>query len=246
MNNTMAKKSARSKGYRTYKKVDKGFTKQELRTMIIGFAVIVIVILGIIFVPDWIESRHLLKVKGGVVQDMGDNWLIRDVSSTSKAKYRKIAEIEAAEGYQLATTEDGISDANEKYYTFEPVEEGAAESYYSMAGAGKYTELASTAKGYAAMFAQEVTYESEILETEVDGKNVAYFLIEYTLETSGDEENPVYEYAQDAYAYVESPIDGNCVVICASNSGDSDEVYGDRDAMLDLVLSASKGVTMSE
>ena len=41
----MAKKSARSKGYRTYKKEDKGFTKGEIRTMIIGFDVIVIALI---------------------------------------------------------------------------------------------------------------------------------------------------------------------------------------------------------
>lgn len=242
----MAKKSARSKGYRTYKKVEKGFSKQELRTMIIGFAVIVIVILGIIFVPDWIESRHLLKVKDGVVQDVGDNWLIRDVSETSKAKYRKIAEVVPAEGYQLASTEDGLSDANEKFFYFEPIEEGPAQEYYAMAGAGKYNELVETAKGYMSMFAYEVTYESEITQTEVDGKKVAYFVSECTLETSGDEENPVYEYSQDVYAYVDSPISGNCVVLCASNTGDTNEVYGDRDAMVELVLNAVEGVTLSE
>ena len=76
----MAKKSARSKGYRTYKKEEKGFTKGEIRTMIIGFAVIVIALICVLVLPDAIESRHLLKVKYiSLVNLVADHEVVREL-----------------------------------------------------------------------------------------------------------------------------------------------------------------------
>ena len=64
----MSKKSARSKGYRTYKTEQKGFSKGELKTLIIAAVVLVLAIAAIIILPDAIEARHLIKVKDGALQ----------------------------------------------------------------------------------------------------------------------------------------------------------------------------------
>ena len=93
----MAKKSARSKGYRKYHQETKGYTPQEKKIMTIGFAVIAIVLICVLWLPDFIESFSLLKVKDGVVQNVGDNWLLANVGTSSKAKYRKLAEFDGVE-----------------------------------------------------------------------------------------------------------------------------------------------------
>ena len=83
----MAKKSARSKGYRKFHKEVKGYTPQEKKIMTIGFIAIAVVLIAVLVLPDFIESFSLLKVKDGVVQDMGDNWLIANTGTSSKPKY---------------------------------------------------------------------------------------------------------------------------------------------------------------
>ena len=92
----MAKKSARSKGYRKYHQETKGYTPQEKKVMTIGFAVIAIVLICVLWLPDFIESFSLLKVKDGVVQNVGDNWLLTNVGTSSNKKYRKLAEFGGA------------------------------------------------------------------------------------------------------------------------------------------------------
>ena len=94
----MSKKSARSKGYRTYKTEQKGFSKGELKTLIIAAVVLVLAIAAIIILPDAIEARHLIKVKDGALQGVEDNWLVLNVGTSSNPKYRKIAEVDPVEG----------------------------------------------------------------------------------------------------------------------------------------------------
>ena len=107
----MSKKSARSKGYRTYKTEQKGFSKGELKTLIIAAVVLVLAIAAIIILPDAIEARHLIKVKDGALQGVEDNWLVLNVGTSSHPKYRKIAEVDPAEGYSFEKT-DHLSSLN--------------------------------------------------------------------------------------------------------------------------------------
>jgi len=140
----MAKKSARSKGYRKYHQETKGYTPQEKKIMAIGFAVIAIVLICVLWVPDFIESFSLLKVKDGVVQDVGDNWLLANVGTSSEDKYRKMAEVGAIEGYELSSTEDGIMDENLRYYVYTPVSEDApAQTLNIQSGNGEASELSA-------------------------------------------------------------------------------------------------------
>ena len=244
----MAKKSARSKGYRTYKKEEKGFTKGEIRTMIIGFAVIVIALICVLVLPDAIESRHLLKVKDGAIVDAGDNWLIRNVGDSSKAKYRKIAEVNPADGYQLHETTAGVTDDLETMFYFEPTEDNAdaaAQEYYVVAGSGEYDALVSNVYGYVAMLG-EILEQSEIQTVDVGGRSASYFTVKFSVTDSSDEENPTTTYNQMGYMYVDADVKDNCVVICASNTGDSEDVFTDDAALVEVMTNAASQIVMAK
>ncbi|MGN0802847.1 MAG: hypothetical protein ACI4MF_09660, partial [Candidatus Faecivicinus sp.] len=160
----MSKTSARSKGYRKVKKQKKGYTPQEIRTMIIGFAVIVVVIIGVLVVPDFIESFHLLKVKDGVVQGVEDNWLVCNTGTSSHKKYRKLGETEPVEGYELSSIEDGYSDANLRYFNYSPTSDDAvAQKLIIQPGNGDASELVQTYKTQIGAFG-ETLYVGDVLE----------------------------------------------------------------------------------
>lgn len=242
----MGKNSARSKGYRKYKKEVKGYTEQEKKTIIIGFAVILVIVICAIVIPNAIEAKDLLRVKNGVVQNVGDNWLVSDMSETSKHKYRKIAEVDPAEGWQLRERADGISDANEAYFYFEPIdaENAVADEYYAIVGKGTYDELGAKAVTSMSGFANEVLYQADLVTEEYEGRNISYYVLEYTLNVSEDENNPEYQYCQNISMYIESPIAERCVLLNASNTGTSEEDFGDRDAIIAMLKEATTHVTL--
>ena len=295
----MSKTSARSKGYRKTKQPKKGYTPQEIRTMIIGFAVIIVVVIGVLVVPDIIESFHLLKVKDGVVQGVEDNWLICNTGTSSHKKYRKLAETEPVEGYELSSIEDGYTDANLRYITYAPADDsGVAEKLIVQPGNGAAAELVSAYQTQISRFG-ELLYLSDIEESTVNDTNVYSLIVEYRTqdyseqvaaeeaeaeaeaaaedeapaeeaadteeeapaeETAADteeeapaeetaddaEEEITYEYTQSVVLYIESPIDGKCVVINAMNNGADESAFGDRDAMLKLVLEQAACVTIEK
>lgn len=309
----MSKTSARSKGYRKTKQPKKGYTPQEIRTMIIGFAVIIVVVIGVLVVPDFIESFHLLKVKDGVVQGVEDNWLICNTGTSSHKKYRKLAETEPVEGYELSSIEDGYTDANLRYITYAPADDsGVAEKLIVQPGNGAAAELVSAYQTQISRFG-ELLYLSDIEENTVNDTNVYSLIVEYRTQdyseqvaaeeaeaeaeaaadtedeapaeeaadaeekapaeeaaTDAEEEAPAeeaaaaedeapaeetaddaeeeitYEYTQSVVLYIESPIDGKCVVINAMNNGADESAFGDRDAMLKLVLEQAACVTIEK
>ena len=244
----MAKKSARSKGYRTYKKEEKGFTKGEIRTMIIGFAVIVIALICVLVLPDAIESRHLLKVRDGAIVDAGDNWLIRNVGDSSKAKYRKIAEVNPADGYQLEKVAAGTTNDLSTMFYYEPTEgnaDAAAQEYYVIAGSDEYDALASYIYNYAATLG-EILEQSEIQTVDVGGRSASYFTVKYTATDSSDAETPVVTYNQVGYMYVDADIKDNCVLINTKNTGDSEDVFTDDAALVELMTNAASQIIMAK
>lgn len=244
----MAKKSARSKGYRNYKKEVKGYTEAEKKTMIIGFAVLIVIIICAIAIPNAIRAKGTLKVKNGVVQNVGDNWLITNTSSTSKAIYRKVAEVNPVEGYELSSVEPGLNDSQEKYYYYAPVDaqNAAAQSYYAIVGKNDYDALCSSAASSMSGYANDVLYTAEPVFEEIDGKRIGYYVLEYIIDTAMDDENPEYQYNQNVSLYIDSNVDGRCVLLSASNVGEDDSVFTDRDAIIELLKEAAKEVVLAE
>lgn len=305
----MSKTSARSKGYRKVKKQKKGYTPQEIRTMIIGFAVIIVVVIGVLVVPDFIESFHLLKVKDGVVQGVEDNWLVCNTGTSSHKKYRKLGETEPVEGYELDSIEDGYSDANLRYFNYTPTSDDAvAQKLIIQPGNGEASELVETYKTQIGTFG-ETLYVGDVLEETVNDVNTYTVVVEYRAEdyseaieeaeaeadaeaaaedeaaedaaedeaaeapaedavedeaaeapaedvvedeaaedATEDEaaDEVVYEYNQSVVLYIESPIDGKCIVVSALNSGADESAFADRDAMIELVRQQAACITLAE
>lgn len=179
----MAKQSARSKGYRKYHKEVKGYTPQEKKAMIIGFSVIAVILIAVLVLPDFIESFSLLKVKDGVIQDLGDNWLVANTGTSSKAKYRKMAEVGEIEGYTLASTEPGFTDENLQYFVFEPAsEDSVAQTLNVQPGNGEAAELAETFRSQMGNFG-EVLSMSEVEEAEINGMKTYLVAMQYRYES---------------------------------------------------------------
>lgn len=272
----MAKKTARSKGYRKYHQETKGYTPQEKKIMTIGFAVIAIVLICVLWLPDFIESFSLLKVKDGVVQNVGDNWLLANVGTSSNAKYRKMAEFGGVEGYELASTEDGITDANLRYYVYEPVSEDApAMTLNVQSGNGVASELASNFLTQMGAFGEVLSQSEAVEEGEVNGMKTYTVVMEYRSEdyeqaaakseaqaaadaaTEAKEEIPedvaavlaeetLYDYTQTVILYIDSNIDGKCIVLNAMNDGTDETCFRDSAAMVELLQSAAASITLAD
>ena len=244
----MAKKSARSKGYRTYKKQPEGMTPKEKKMMIIAAVAVVVILICILTIPDAVEKAKYLKTKDGVVQNVGDNWLIYDMNDlNSKAYYLKIAEVGTPEGYELDRVDNGIVDEQQRLYYFNSTaEEPLAKYYYVAVGGRNYDELAEFSSSSSAMFATEVTHQSEVMTDVVGDHNVAYYTLEYETVEYDENDNETPAFMQMATMYVESPIDGTCVVISATNTGDSEEVYADRDALVESLKPFVEALVLAE
>ena len=190
----------------------------------------------------------VIRDKDGAIVDAGDNWLIRNVGDSSKAKYRKIAEVNPADGYQLHETTAGVTDDLETMFYFEPTEDNAdaaAQEYYVVAGSGEYDTVVSNVYGYAAMLG-EILEQSEIQTVDVGGRKASYFTVKFSVTDSSDEENPTTTYNQMGYMYVDADVKDNCVVICASNTGDSEDVFTDDAALVEVMTNAASQIVMAK
>lgn len=176
----MGKNSARAKGYRKNQKKSTGYTESEKKIMTIGFLVIVLVIVGVLVLPDWIESFSLLKVKDGVVQGVEDNWLICNLGTSSSPKYRKLAEINPVEGFELTGT-NYITDANVPYFVYAPTGDSAAQQMTIQAGNGDAQTLAEKYASSIGAFA-EVLYQDEVIHDTVGDREIWAVLVEYRME----------------------------------------------------------------
>lgn len=272
----MAKKSARAKGYRKYHKEVKGYTPQEKKIMVIGFVVIAVILICVLVLPDFIESFSLLKVKDGVVQNVGDNWLIANTGTDSKDKYRKMAEVGEIEGFELSETAPGIMDENCIYYVYKPVtEDGLVQTLNIQPGSGDAAELSANYLAQMGSFG-EVLYMSEAVEEEeINGMKTYTVVFEYRMPnyeqsvakeeaqaavdaaTANEEEIPEdvaavlaeedkYDYSQSVVLYIDSNLDGECVLINAMNAGDTDAVFQDRDAIRDILRTAAASITLAD
>lgn len=269
----MAKKSARSKGYRKFHQETKGYTPQEKKIMTIGFIVIAVVLIAVLVLPDFIESFSLLKVKDGVVQDMGDNWLICNTGTSSKDKYRKMGEVTGEiEGFELSETAPGITDENCVYYVYKPTSEDAhIQTLNIQPGNGEASELSETFRTQMANFGEVMYMSDAVEEEEINGMKTYAVALQYrsenyeeaiaeaeaeadaeaageevaeTEETEETEEEVVYDYTQSVVLYIDTNVDGKCILLNAMNTGDSEDVFQDVDAILDVLRQAATAITL--
>lgn len=271
----MAKKSARSKGYRKFHKEVKGYTPQEKKVMVIGFAVLAVILICVLVLPDFIESFSLLKVKDGVVQNMGDNWLIANTGTGSKDKYRKLAEVSGEiEGFELVETAPGITDENCVYYVYEPTaDDSVIQTLNVQPGNGEAAELSETFRTQMASFGEVLSMSEAVEEEEINGMKTYAVALQYRNEnyeqmtakseaqaaadeaTANEEEIPedvaavlaeetIYDYTQSVVLYIDSNVDGKCILVNAMNTGDSDAVFQDEAVIRDVLRQAATAITL--
>ena len=246
----MAKKSAKSKGYRKQTKTNKPYlSKKEI---IVLCAVLVAVVIGAILLFSYDDGA--LKVRDGKVVTDGDNWLIVNGSSVrNRPRYFKVGEVGDIEGY---TRELGATtDANVPQYVYRPEDENSRIvdidilSSHNAAG-----EAATNTANNLPMLGY--TDISEVHATTVNGAD-AYYLT-YTLspedaeamnavaETGDAEADETDKEAPKAQKLLMGfmPVDGeNCFIVRVASQADTLEDCPDDETLLQLMNQAAATVT---
>lgn len=111
----MAKKSAKSKGFRKYETKKPYISKQDIIKVC---CLLVLLGIGAFFLFRYDDGA--LKVQNGTVVTGGDNWLIVDGSKAQgRARYFKLGEIGEIDGY-ARKKQALVTDANIPEYVFTP------------------------------------------------------------------------------------------------------------------------------
>ena len=241
----MAKKSAKSKGYRkTVAKKPYLSKKEIIWTCAIVVALILIVVLFNVFYDD-----GSLKIVDGVAQTSGANSLILNDGSANSPHYYKLGQLAEVEGYTLSAT-PVTSDENVNTYTFTPVEDSAIDSVTF--NAYGYSATAFCEAMVASFSSSDDVVCSELQTVDVDGHTVSYFTYhttptveEESAETdveaaeptaepeSADAETsePVYVQALNAYVSVGE----RCIILHVRNDAESEADYVDDAALVDVM-----------
>ena len=190
----MAKKaSARSKGYRTYqkKKEVRQWTDQEkqlAKRVAIAVAALIVVI---VIVALAVRNIGVLKVKDGVVQNVQENWVLRNVGTNSKPRVYRLATVDQPlEGFELETPDRTVSQG--LYNIYRSTDESAFPASYTLGGAaGEYDAIAQTVRDRLVGEDEDI----EIVSTTLAGKKVSYFIRANTVDlTEAGEGTESYQY----------------------------------------------------
>ena len=164
----MAKKSAKSKGFRRQNTKKPYLSKREIAAVCV---IAVLLAVGAFFLFRYDDGA--LKVQDGAVVADGDNWLIANGSNVrGRARYYKLGEIGEIEGYNR---EKGAltGDANIPEYVFKPSEEGGDVAVTVTCGHGSAEAMAEYAR--STLEGIEITTAGEIQSAEMAGQPVQYY-----------------------------------------------------------------------
>lgn len=240
----MAKKSAKSKGYRkTVTKKPYLSKKEIICTCAIVAALILAVVLFNVFYDD-----GSLKIVNGVAQTSGANSLILNTGSAAKPHYYKLGQLAEVEGYTLSA-EPVASDENVNTYTFTPVEDSAIDSVTF--NAYGYSATAFCEAMVASFSSAEEVVCSELQTADADGHAVSYFTYRTTptVEEATDDaaaeptdepesadaesSEPVYVQALNAYISVGD----RSIIVHVRNDAESEADYVDDAVLVDTMNS---------
>ena len=250
----MAKKSARSKGYRR-----QNVKKPYLSKRDIGILCAVLVLLGVGAFFLFRYDDGALKVQNGLVMTEGDNWLIADGSNVrGRSRYFRLGEIDEIDGY--ARQKGALTDVNVPQYTFTPAAEGDDS-----------TRITVTARHMHAADMAEYTLQNsgedarntmgEIQTLEVNGGTAHYYLYTTapadseaedadaatgeTAEDAGEAEAAADEtrYVKSLAGYIDAPHDC-CLVIVAQSMADSADACLSDEQMTALLEQAADAIRL--
>jgi len=163
----MAKKSAKSKGYRKSAAKKNYLSKKEITITAIVAAVVVIGFALFIGLYD----DGALKLSGGALQTEGTNSLIVNSGTGYNPRYHKIGQLAEIDGYTLTSAPMG-ADENIPEYVYTPAGESPIDSIV-------INTYCLDAAGYAANAEKTYTTDPEmrsegLMTTEDDGHTVHY------------------------------------------------------------------------
>jgi len=246
----MAKKSAKSKGYRRQAAKKPYLSRRDIA--------IVCAIVAVLAVAAFFLFRYddgALKVKDGTVVTDGDNWLIANGSNVrGGARYYKLGEIGEIDGY---SREKGAlaSDANIPEYTFVPVGEDAGDVRLTVTcGHGSAEAMAKYAhslmENTGAITADEVqsgplggrdarwySYDTDLTAAEATPED-AHEAEPETSEDAGEN-----RYSRAVAGYIDAKGDC-CVIFRAVSRGETEADYLDQEALQAIVEKAVGAVTL--
>lgn len=169
----MAKKSAKSKGYRKSAPKKQYISKKELTITIAVIAAVALAFALFILLYD----DGALQLADGKVQVEGENSLIVNTGTGYEPRYFKIGQLTEIEGYTLASAPMG-ADENVPEYTYTP----DADSPIDSITVNSYSLDAETyASSAAYSYSSDPDMESSGVQTlEDDGHTVRYLTFRHT------------------------------------------------------------------
>ena len=262
----MARKSAKSKGYRKQAAKKPYLSKRDIAILCV---LIVAVAIGAILLFRYDDGA--LKLKDGAVVTEGDNWLIVNGSNVrGRARYFKLGEMGEIEGY-TREAHGIVTDANVPEYAFTPVDEAAGIT--SITATASHSGAEALAKfGTESLAAIEGTSVGDTVEADINGHMVQYYIYtsEYAVaeeaeeateeaaEEAADASEGSDEAAEDADAaaapnrftkslsgYFDAGHD-SCIAIHVESSAESADGYLADDALTEALAKAVMAVTLEE
>ena len=262
----MARKSAKSKGYRKQAAKKPYLSKRDIAILCV---LIVAVAIGAILLFRYDDGA--LKLKDGAVVTEGDNWLIVNGSNVrGRARYFKLGEMGEIEGY-TREAHGIVTDANVPEYAFTPVDEAAGIT--SITATASHSGAEALAKfGTESLAAIEGTSVGDTVEADINGHAVQYYIYtsEYAVaeeaeeateeaaEEAADASEGSDEAAEDADAaaapnrftkslsgYFDAGHD-SCIAIHVESSAESADSYLADDALTEALAQAVMAVTLED
>ena len=165
----MAKKSAKSKGFRRQAAKKPYLTKKEIGALC---TVLVLLAIGAFFLFRYDDGA--LKVQDGAVVADGDDWLIVDGSNVrGRSRYFKLGEMGEIDGYDREKTAT-LADANVPEYVFTPA--GESDVTRATVTCGHSTAQAMAEYTRATLESMSTTEVGELQTAELAGRTVRYYL----------------------------------------------------------------------
>lgn len=245
----MAKKSAKSKGFRKQTGKKPYLSKRDIVLLCLLVAALAVAAILLFRYDD-----GALKVQDGAVVTEGDNWLIVNGSGTrGGARYFKLGEVGDLDGFERKSN-PSLADANLPEYVYAAQAEDApiqtvrvGTSHRSAAALAEYT---------VSMLAQMDTAEAgPVQEGEFGGQAAHYFIYttspaesgeaaeaDETANADGEDDAP---YHRELCGYLDASHE-SCIILRVASGADSLDACANEDALLEQFEQAVAAVTVDE
>lgn len=235
----MAKKSARSKGYRKQTVKKPYLSKKEIIWTVV---IVAVLILGVVLF-NLLYDDGSLKVVDGVAQTEGANSLVYNGGTSSNPRYFKLGQLSDVEGYTLEGASIN-SDENVYRYVYTPVGDSPIDEISFNAYA--YSADAMSSAMMASFSSASEVECSELQTAEINGHKVSYFTYRAVpeapdaqpAEEAADTETNSEEAAQPQYvqalnAYV--GVGDHSIIVHVRNDTESADGYVEDSILVDAL-----------